>query len=392
MKILIAGGYDTQNLGDYASFLGLYKVLNKHEPKAKFSVLSRHPDDMFSRQFDVETIMNLDHSSRAKSLGRFFFGFNEDDANKNLLRIAEKMKEADCLLIGNGRLFVDISIGYMRGPLNYFAVLIQLAKFLNKPIILNSVSFVEPSTSMGKEVLKFIIQNASQIIVREKSSAKIAKQYTHNSSKIKVLPDIAFALSKIDADQTNIPEVFTDSIGINFRGINYMQEIDNNFVKHNTKKIIELLDSTSKNVVFCHQCTYDIDDNLTDDRYANRLIFNELPSNYKKRCYIFDDKWTLAQTLGQYSKLSHLFTERRHGFIMSLTQGTPSTLVCLEENTKIVEETITEKSLFIENSDSFLLTKSFPLEIKSTIENLRSQMDNYYYIIKDIVWENNFAR
>jgi polysaccharide pyruvyl transferase WcaK-like protein len=384
MKYLIAGGYDTQNLGDYASFLGLYKLLKTKCPETQFTVLSRHPKDNFAQQFDVETILNLDHSNKEKSIGRFFNGFNEGDTSDHLNIIREKLLISDCLIIGNGRLFVDISIGYMRGPLSYFASLITLAKFLNKPVVLNSITLVEPSTDGGKEILNFILKNSTLVIVREESSALVAYDYIKDKNKVKILPDIAFAVTLEDGTITDVPEVFNESIGINLRGVNYSNVGQENFLKRNITKIENLLDSTDRDLVFCHQSTYDVDSKITDDRYVNKLIYDGLPTLYKKRCHIFNEKWTLAQTLGQYAKLSYLYTERRHGFILSLTQGTPSTLICHEKNTEVVKETVPIEDFFISPTQKFDYSESRIYDLENVLSKIRKDLPQYQLLLSRI--------
>lgn len=377
MRLLVAGGYDTQNLGDYASFLGLYKIIRSKHPNSEFVVLSRHPGDEFVNQFDVKALLNLDHASKKASIGRIFNGLNEGDDNKHMVEIFQRLSKSDFLVIGNGRLFVDIALGFMRGPLNYFALLVILARFLNKPIILSSVTLVHPKTELGKELLGLILKNASLIIVREQSSAEVAYQYITNRSKVRVLPDIAFALTPEDAELQRVPNEFNGSIGVNFRGVNYANAIESEDEKNITQRITKLLDTTERDLVFCHQCTYDIDSNITDDRYINRKIYNSLPKSHKTRCHIFDNKWTLAETLGQYSKMHYLFTERRHGFILSLTQGTGASLICNEENSRAVMETVPLKKHFIFSSDDLCPADYDCNEIAKITCEIRKSLPEY---------------
>lgn len=373
----MAGGYDTQNLGDYASFLGLYKTIRSRDPGAKFTVLSRHPEDQFGSQFNVNVLLNLDHSSKAASLGRVFNGLNEGDDNEHIVRILRQLSQADALVLGNGRLFVDIALGFMRGPLNYFALLVVLARFLNKPVILSSVTLVHPETDSGKDLLGLILGNADLVVVREQSSADVAYQYIANRSKVIVLPDIAFALSPADADMVNVPKEFEGAIGVNFRGVNYTKSIDMESENSIKRRIMRLIDRTDLDVVFCHQCTYDIDEPTTDDRYINKMIYESLPKPYQARCHMFYEKWTLAQVLGQYAVLQYLFTERRHGFIMSLTQGTIASLICREKNTLAMSETIPIRELFLEVSDELIPAKSNPSDLNNLVLGQRELCNEY---------------
>jgi len=387
MKFLLAGGYDTQNLGDYASFLALYKLIKQRLPSSTFSVLSRHTNDQFGDEFDVETIMNMDHSSKRAAQGRIFNGFNELDQSEHLQAMLAELSGSDCLIFGNGRLFVDISLGFMSGPLNYFALLTILARFLGKPIVLSSVTLVHPTSDEGKELLGFILKNADLLLVREHSSAEVARHYIENTDKLFVVPDVAFAVTKADATTEGLPEIPKGAIGVNFRGINYADSSGDAQFHRLAKKVMRLIDSENAPIVFCHQCTYDVDSSITDDRHANQMVYDSLPESYQKRCLISWNKWSLAQTLGIYSKLEHLYTERRHGFILSLSQGTPASLICNEKNTAVVSESVPLKGAFLGPEDHLDRAHYSHGMIEEILTNLRLQLDEYPSRIDRIISE-----
>ncbi len=378
MKILIAGGYDTQNLGDYASFLGLYKLFKRYDSETQFTVLSRHPDDGFASQFDVGTLLNLDHSCKEKSRGRIFRGFNEGDSENHLHEIYLKMSECDLLILGNGRLFVDISLDFMSGPLSYFCVLVLLAKFLNKPVVLSSITLVHPETQYGRKCLKFILQNAAKIIVREQYSALVAKEYISENQKLEILPDVAFALDTSDASATGMPfEVGKNGLGVNFRGVSYTNVASEEQVAAMSNKVSLLLGSTDKTVVFCSQGTYDIDGDITDDRVINRRVYQNLAPMHRSRCFFNDTKLTLANMLFLYQKLDHLFTTRRHGFILALTQDTSSSLICSENNTSVVNESIPVRELYIREVSPLVDPCVRFSQVKKYITQLRDKVQAY---------------
>lgn len=379
MKILLAGGYDTQNLGDYASFAGLNKLLSKHELQPSYTVLTRHTDDPFTEEFSVKPILNLDHTNKAASQGRIFNGFNEGDDSVHLHDICQSMYEADLLLLGNGRLFIDISLGFMKGPLAYFHQLVCLAKYLNKPVVLYSVTLVEPATDEGKKILSFILQNADKIIVREPYSVSIAKKYTRNHKKIVCLPDIAFALDSDDADDKLPISIPSEAIGLNFRGVNYDTISGKESLKAMVSEVKRILEWTP-HLIFCQQCNYDVDTRITDDRHIHSLIYEALPHSLRSQCTLYENKLTMAQTLGLYQKLKHLYTTRRHGFIMSLTQNSLASLICEEENTSVVQESIPTSQLFLYGNTTIpneLPDASLLAEIKNHIQNIREQLAQY---------------
>jgi polysaccharide pyruvyl transferase WcaK-like protein len=59
MKILLAGGYDTQNLGDHGMLAVFGRDLRKLDPDIEIVLLSRHPDPMFDETYGVRSILNL---------------------------------------------------------------------------------------------------------------------------------------------------------------------------------------------------------------------------------------------------------------------------------------------------------------------------------------------
>ncbi len=385
MKLLIAGGYDTQNLGDYASFLGLYKLIRSEKPNTEFKVLSRHPKDAFAQQFDVQTLLNLDHASKAESIGRIFNGFNEGDDTQHLAEIHQAIANCDCLVIGNGRLFIDISLGFMKGPLSYFGLLVMLAKLMNKPVVLSSVTLVHPATDAGKEQFKFILANSDKILVREPFSSEVAKTYINDHNKIEVLPDVAFALDKKDSENTVLPITIPESsIGVNFRGVDFTTNAGRQKISSTAKKLSTFLESTNINLVFIHQGTYNVDTNITDDRHINREIYQQLSDEHQSRCTIFDTKLTLKQTLALYKQLDYLFTERRHGFILALTQGIQASLICNESNTRVVSESIPIPELYLDTQSEFAIPPDKTNEIAVILEHLKTETYTYTNIFSQL--------
>lgn len=373
MNILVAGGYDTQNLGDYASFLGLQKVLRARFGECHFTVLSRHPNDEFAQQFDAKVIQNLDHETKEKSQGRVFFGFNEGDDCSHLQTVFESLQNADCLVLGNGRLFVDISLGFMKGPLSYYALLVSWAKLLNKPVLLSSVTLVHPTTDLGKQHLKFILENANSILVREPYSVEVARSYCRNSDKITLLPDIAFAIDPTDVESITLPfSVAENTVAVNFRGVDFTSKVGQSKLEKMVDIVSTFIENNRNPITFVPQCTYDIDNASTDDRAINRRVFEQLSASHQQHCTLIEQKLTLKETLKFYQSVDHLFTSRRHGFIMALTQHANSSLICNEENTAIVKESIDIPELYIKSDDPF----KFPVYQSNKIPKILSGLKN----------------
>ncbi|QVK23746.1 polysaccharide pyruvyl transferase family protein [Shewanella dokdonensis] len=136
----------------------------------------------------------------------------------------------------------------------------------------------------------------------------------------------------------------------------------------NAKKIESLIDNYDMDVLFISQCNYDVDSKITDDRVINKRVFEQLGRNYKKRCVLIEDELTLKETLSIYRNIEHLFTYRRHGFILALTQGTTASLICQEINTTIVKETVNLDSLYLGKHSDFNIPKIDITKVHALLE------------------------
>ncbi len=144
-----------------------------------------------------------------------------------------------------------------------------------------------------------------------------------------------------------------------------------------SSKVSLLLGSTDRSVVFCSQGTYDIDCDITDDRVINRRVYQNLAPMLRSRCIFSDAKLTLANMLFLYQRLDHLFTTRRHGFILALTQGTSSSLICSENNTSVVNESIPVRELYIREAAPLVDPCVRFSQVEKYIIQLRDKVQTY---------------
>jgi len=78
-----------------------------------------------------------------------------------------------------------------------------------------------------------------------------------------------------------------------------------------------------------------------------------------------------------YQKLDYLFTTRRHGFILALTQGTSSSLICNESNTSVVNESIPVRELYIQDAAPLVDPCVCFTRIERYMTHLRNEVQNY---------------
>ena len=333
LKIAIAGGFDTGNLGDYASFSGLTNVLKSHSLSPDFVHFSRHPRDSFGREFPfVKQIQNLDWGSSVEAKGRMFLGFNRGDPGDRLSILAQEIEASDVLLLGNGRLLVDYSLGPARGPLAYFSLLSSLATVSNTPYVLWSMTLVELRTKRGRDLLAQIIRGAKFLFLRDSGSAQIAVKYGASPSRIRVVPDFAWAMSRepLQPDSRHSHQFAQNDlemrVGINFRAVSAEAQMAISQQAKVLGKIVDLVDFTA----VAQQHYSDSGGADANDDETNRGVMTSLGLEASG---VRNQLLSLADLCQVYDQLDVLVTTRRHGMIIAATRGLPSVLWALEENT-----------------------------------------------------------
>lgn len=371
MKIVLAGGYDTKNLGDHGSLEVFQRDIRKLDPSSEIILLSRHPDRNFDKLYNVKSILNLDHSNKQESLGRWFNGLNANDDTTHLKRIIKELGSANLLVIGNGRLFVDISLDFMKGPLPYFVLLVTMAKFLGVPIMIFSMTIVPIKTDLGHSMIKYILSNSDAITVREEPSKQQAEAYGALPAKVFVISDAAFGLKKEDRihqgktilDLEEVVHNQKQFIAVNFRFTHLETSVSEDFYQTMANLCDYLYKHTGTEILMISQMTYDVDNALDDDREVYKRVYEKC--THKHNIHIIRGEYNIFETMSLYQNCEMVFSMRRHGLIFSATQDVPIFALSGEKNTSYVL-----KTLDIENSI---------IDIKSisTDYNYSQLIDNY---------------
>jgi len=339
MKIMLAGGYDTENLGDHGMLVVLIRDLKKFESKIEIVLLSRHPDPMFDKLYNVRSILNLDHKTKKESLGRWFNGLNYGDDTNHLHTIWQELKTSNLLVIGGGRLFIDITLDFMRGPLPYYALLVTLAKFLGKPIMIFAKTIVPVKTDLGRDYLKYIVSNADVITVREKASAEELIKIGIPNSRVQIIPDPAFGLDYKNRKQNGF-QILTDAgirvngkkfVAMNFRYTHLESSVNENYCKTLATICDKLHEYLGVDILFVPQMTYNIDNPYNDDRELYKDIYKLC--NFKNNIHVLNKRYNVYETLSIYQCCEMVYSMRRHGIIFAATQYVPVFAISGERNT-----------------------------------------------------------
>jgi len=339
MKILLAGGYDTQNLGDHGMLVVFGSDLKKLDPDIEIVLLSRCPDSVFDETYSVRSILNLDHKTKKDSFGRWFNGLNYGDDTNHLQTIWKALETSDLLVIGGGRLFVDITLDFMRGPLPYYALLVTLAKFLGKPIMIFAKTIVPVKTDIGWKHLKYIVSNTDLITVREGPSKQELIGLGIPDNRIRVIPDPAFGLEYKDRKERGSQILIEEGIKVNnkkfiamnFRYTHLESSIDENYYRLLANICDELYGKLGTDVLLVPQMTYNIDNPYDDDRELYRAIHNLC--KFQNNIHIINKRYNVCDTLSIYQCCEMVYSMRRHGIIFAATQYVPVFALSGEKNT-----------------------------------------------------------
>jgi len=311
---VLAGGYDTKNVGDYA-MLGLICKVAKGNGTA-VRLLARHSHRHLIDIYGVsELIENFEYPNKDLSKGRMFRGFNFGDNTEHLSQLKEILEGSRGLIIGGGRLLIDHTLDVMKGPLPYFATLVMLCRFLSIPVFIYAMTIVPNRTSEGNKWVRFIIDNADRIAVRDEESVAIIQSIGCMQENIQVLPDPAYALWPIIGNQEprqQLAGLTVRKIDEDWGGISQEKYIDL------MAMVISKVRQSGMDIIGIPHQYYGIDDPDYDDRAIFEKINKKVSFNF-----IENEMLDLKGYRELYGDLSLLIGIRRHSFVFAAISGVP---------------------------------------------------------------------
>jgi len=264
------------------------------------------------------------------------------------------------LLVIGGDPFIEITLGFQRGPTPYAALLITLAKFLEKPVMLHGMHFGRPpQTELGRELTRFCLSNATLITLREESAFKNFQSFGVDHPSVVALADTAFGLNPIEGkeagqkvlDEEGIRFSSERVIGVTFRHM-YWKWNAGKWASYSSMvaEVCDwLVDKMDADILFIPNCTYDTDYEYEDDRAAARDIAARM--SRQRRAHRIQGKPNLFETLALYRQIDMMFSNRRHGLVFAAIQGIPA-LVCGEElHTRPMMEALSLGEMFVSEND-----------------------------------------
>ena len=167
-KIAISGYYGFQNIGDEAI---LYSMLQAFDAVGGIEsvVFSDNPEHTY-KQYGVEAV------------DRWSF-----------LTLIKTLRKCEQLVSGGGSLLQDVT-----GPksLLYYLGVIFLARLLGKKIMLYAQGIGPINTSQGKSLMKWLVNKADLVTVRDEASKKLLEELGINRPEIKETVDAVLGIDK----------------------------------------------------------------------------------------------------------------------------------------------------------------------------------------------------
>ena len=332
-KVVIAGTsvYGIENQGDDALLSVICRELHSNISDLEIIWMARHPNRKLDELFKVRSIKNLEHDSKEQSLGRWFWGLNPGDPSEHLQTIRKELEECDLLIIG-GDPFSEISMGFYRGLAPYAALLITLAKFLQKKVMLYSIHMGRPlTTDLGRELTKYCITNSTLVTLREQFSQKVLLDMGIGIDNTVVVADSAWGLNPIKNKEMGHTILQKEGIsfnsdkiiGFNFRH-HYWEWKEEEWNRYRSM-LVEVCDymveKLGVEILFIPNCTYDLDHKYEDDRPVAKEIVERM--KHKEHTHQITGKYNLYDTLALFQFLSMHFSNRRHSLIFSAVHGVP---------------------------------------------------------------------
>ena len=329
MKVFITGMMPTatNNLGDDAVFWKFCSDLKKVYKKPQITAAVRHPNKEYDKFFKVKSIKNLEYSKRKDSIGKFFYGFNKNDPIKHFNSLVNQISKSDIIFIG-GSPFEGISNeNILHGQANYAMLIAIICKTLKKNYVVYGAKFFSINNENLRMMAKFVLENASQVYLREEFSKKIIKKNKIKPKEIFLTGDpvISKEIANFKSNKKVIKKKF---IGICFRHLYWAW--DDKLFKKRIRQLQLLLNKLTQsygyNLIMVPLQFYDKDTFKTHDIKVMKILKKTF--KYKNSFLDFNEPINLKTVINKISQCDYVISNRRHICAFAAITGvTPIALI-----------------------------------------------------------------
>jgi len=277
-------------------------------------------------------------------------------------------------------------MAFYRGLSPYAALLITLAKFMGKPVMLHSIHMGRPlETELGAELTKFCVTNSDAVTLREDFSRQVLQKMNIPTHNCHVVSDTAWGL---DINHNKAPgrkllakegiELKSDKvIGFNIRHQYWNWSKEEWAEKRSMFAQVcdYMVESTGAEILFIPNCTYNIDEYYEDDRPVAKEVAEHM--KHKDKTHEIVGKYSLEETLRFFSLLDIHLSNRRHSAVFAALNLAPPLACGGEWHVKPAMDEIGVGEAFVKLEDW-----SFDA-FKKSVDWIWNKRDELIPVIKD---------
>ncbi len=328
-KIVFVGCYTIRSAGDDAPLTFLASALRERLGPCEIVVLARHPNEAFDRCHDVRTIRGFEYETKAAAQGRWMRGMNFDDDRGELRAIADQIASADLVVLGAGNFFIEVSFDIFRGNFAMFLIASGIAELAEIPFMLYGLSASRLRQPWAVRAARWMLRRAAAVTFRDGSAVANLTACGVQLPQHEVLPDPALGAPPCPAERAdeilaleNISLSGKQVLAIALRNLTYMQGHDE--YERMLAQVVDRWNAQGPEhaVIFIPQCSYNVGDPTTDDRFIARRVAQQITSI--AQCHFVEGEHESPEIESLYRRASVTLGTRLHGCVFSAKMGTPA--------------------------------------------------------------------
>jgi len=322
VKIMISGYYGFNNTGDESILQSMVRAFKEKLPRIKIVVLSHNPRQT-AQNYAVEAISRL-----------------------NLLDILSSLRGADLFISGGGGLLQDSSgKGW---SVWYYLGLIGAAVIFRVPVIVYAQGIGPINRKFNQLLVKWILNQAKIITVRDKTSQELLKRWGVNRPPIYLTADPCFLLKKKNIDQVikDLPDIQrllcshnSPLVGISLRGYQNQRP---DFRQVLAQLADELIENYEAKIIFL---PFKFNEDLSISEEVLLLMKN------KNQAEILRRGLEAEELISFISQLSLVVGMRLHSIMFSTIACTPFIALSYDPKVKNFVEDLALTELLLELED-----------------------------------------
>lgn len=338
--IVFDGAFSIDSAGDDAPLAFMVHELRKRLDRPRFVALVRHPEWRLAGRLGVETALNLEHDSKAASIGRWYRGLNFGDDRTELETVANVVANADLLVLGAGNFLTEVGIDVLRGHLPRFVMMSLAAQMSQTPTLLFGLSANTLRHPWTVRAAQWLLRSASAVTFRERIAIDNLEASGIRLPAHLLLPDPALGAPSAPIDtgaiilaREQVPEASGKRLALAPRDLSWMGRDAAERYEREQVALIELWCGSGENdVLFIPQCTYDVDGSRTDDRHLARTL--RARSRFPERIHVIQGRYDYDEIESIYREADCAVATRLHGAVFAARMGVPVVGLAYEDKVR----------------------------------------------------------